>query len=366
MPGEVPVHTFKEHNDYVHVGAVSRASNDIFISGSYDHSVKMFDSRTPTSVLTVNHGSPVEAVLIFPAGGAFISAGGSEIKIWDAIGGGKLIAKLSQHHKTVTCLSFASKHTRLLSGSLDRHIKVYDVNNYRVVHTLNFPSPILSVGISANDSTLTVGMTDSLLSIQNRTEALATTQPSNYNFKLKNAKFHRARGIMFVKDEKQEKEMPHDRFLRRFEVSKALDYVIRSHTNKQPEIAMAVIQDLIRKGSIKAAVAEKQGNNLALLLAFILKHITNPAFSRLMVDFVNIVLDVYGSSVTESPQITQLVTKIIGKVNREIECMAEMMATNGTIELLLAASNAGKLSETLNDKPADSTLIPSGSVMNAS
>ena len=47
--------------------------------------------------------------------------------------------------------------------------------------------------------------------------------------------------------------------------------MFQSHTNKQPEIAMAVIQDLIRKGSIKAAVAEKQGNNLALLLAFILK-----------------------------------------------------------------------------------------------
>ena len=32
---------------------------------------------------------------------------------------------------------------------------------------------------------------------------------------------------MFVSDKKQEKEMPHDRFLRCFEVSKALDFVIR-------------------------------------------------------------------------------------------------------------------------------------------
>ena len=45
------------------------------IPGSYDHKVKLFDLRTKKSVLTVEHGHPVESVLMFPAGGIFLSAG---------------------------------------------------------------------------------------------------------------------------------------------------------------------------------------------------------------------------------------------------------------------------------------------------
>lgn len=52
----------------------------------------------------------------------FISplTGGSTIKVWDALAGGKLLASVSNHHKTVTCMCFCSDYKRLLSGSLDR------------------------------------------------------------------------------------------------------------------------------------------------------------------------------------------------------------------------------------------------------
>ena len=45
------------------------------VSGSYDHTVKMWDSRTQASVMTVNHGYPVEDILVFPSGGLCASAG---------------------------------------------------------------------------------------------------------------------------------------------------------------------------------------------------------------------------------------------------------------------------------------------------
>ena len=45
-------------------------------TGSYDHTVKMFDTRIgESSIMTVEHGAPVESVLMFPTGGVFISAG---------------------------------------------------------------------------------------------------------------------------------------------------------------------------------------------------------------------------------------------------------------------------------------------------
>jgi len=77
-------------------------------------------------------------------------SGGTDVKVWDALAGGRLLAHVSQHHKTVTCLSLASDGKRLLSGSLDRHVKIYDVASYEVVHTLNYPNAVLSVGVSVS------------------------------------------------------------------------------------------------------------------------------------------------------------------------------------------------------------------------
>lgn len=47
------------------------------VAGSYDHTVKLFDARTKSSVMTIEHGHPVESVLLFPSGGLLVSAGNS-------------------------------------------------------------------------------------------------------------------------------------------------------------------------------------------------------------------------------------------------------------------------------------------------
>ena len=70
------------------------------------------------------------------------------------LAGGRLLAKVSQHYKDITCLQLASNGKRLLTGGLDRHAKIYDVQSYQVVHTLDFPSPVLSLGITVRTMSL--------------------------------------------------------------------------------------------------------------------------------------------------------------------------------------------------------------------
>lgn len=48
-----------------------------------------------------------------------IFIGGTSLKVWDPVAG-RLLAEVSQHHKTIMCLCFASDGRRLMSGSLDR------------------------------------------------------------------------------------------------------------------------------------------------------------------------------------------------------------------------------------------------------
>lgn len=49
----------------------------VVFAGSYDHTVRLFDARTKSSVMTIEHGHPVESVLLFPSGGLLVSAGNS-------------------------------------------------------------------------------------------------------------------------------------------------------------------------------------------------------------------------------------------------------------------------------------------------
>jgi len=44
-------------------------------AGSYDHTVQLYDMRCKSSVLKIDHGSPVESVVMFPSGGIIASAG---------------------------------------------------------------------------------------------------------------------------------------------------------------------------------------------------------------------------------------------------------------------------------------------------
>jgi U3 small nucleolar RNA-associated protein 15 len=92
--------------------------------------------------------SPVEQVLMFPLGTAAVSSAGPIIRVWDIVAGGSCLKAISNHQKTVTSLTFNADASRLLTGGLDHMVKVYDVSNYKVVHTMRYPAPILCLAIS--------------------------------------------------------------------------------------------------------------------------------------------------------------------------------------------------------------------------
>jgi U3 small nucleolar RNA-associated protein 15 len=155
--------------DYIRAGCVSPISSDILVSGSYDHSVNVWDKRSSSPAIhTFVHGSPVEAVLMLPNGTLLVTAGGSEVKIWDLLAGNRLLTTINAHNKTVTSLGLATNNTRLVTASLDRQLKLHDLSTWQVVHSLTFPSAILSAGISPDNSFISAGMADGLVQFMHR------------------------------------------------------------------------------------------------------------------------------------------------------------------------------------------------------
>lgn len=53
------------------------------VKGSYDHTVRLFDTRTDRSTTTIDHGLPVESVLFHPAGSLLFTAGThNRLRFW--------------------------------------------------------------------------------------------------------------------------------------------------------------------------------------------------------------------------------------------------------------------------------------------
>jgi len=92
--------------------------------------------------VVIQHGKPLEDVLFFPSGGLLASAGGTEVKIWDIVGGGRQVQTLGSHQKTVTSLTVTAPREsdsalekdgrRLLTSSLDGHVRVFDLSQFKV------------------------------------------------------------------------------------------------------------------------------------------------------------------------------------------------------------------------------------------
>lgn len=338
IAAEEKIASFAEHNDYVRAGCVSPVTPDILMSGGYDGAVKMYDVRTGNSVFSVDHGSPVESTIFLPTGGLFLSCGGTEIKVWDAFAGGKLLANISQHHKTITCLHLASNNRRLLSGSLDRHVKIYDLTTFKVVHSLDYPNAILSLAIPENDETLVVGMVDGLVSIRRRDEHFKVPEEGK---KTKATDFVPAYVDEIVPQQTTEKTSKHDVYVRKFQYSKALDVVMATYVcTKTPEITVSLFQELIRRRALHSALAGRDEKSLWAILKFLIKNIGDARFTLTLLEVGSILVDICEDNVSNfTPGVLRGFRILEDRLREEVEVAKDMASLEGMFSLLLAGSS---------------------------
>ncbi|KAG9355047.1 hypothetical protein JZ751_001760 [Albula glossodonta] len=279
LPNSVELTSYSEHTDYVRCGTTSKLNPDLFVTGSYDHMVKVFDARTDKSVMTMDHSQPVEDVLLFPSEGLLVSAGGRYVKVWDLLKGGQPLVSLKNHHKTVTCLCLSSSGQRLLSGSLDRHVKVYNTTTYKVVHNFDYAASILSVGLAPDDAALVVGMANGVLSVKHRKSPEEKLQAGGekrprrpaYRVFVKGRNYAPKQEDFLVSKPVRMHLQGYDKQLKSFQVSKALDTVLEARIRlKTPEVTVAVMQELRRRGTLKNALAGRDERSLSVLLSFLI------------------------------------------------------------------------------------------------
>ncbi|XP_073706862.1 U3 small nucleolar RNA-associated protein 15 homolog [Garra rufa] len=361
VPSGAELCSFTEHTDYIRALAPSKLNPDLFVTGSYDHTVKVFDMRSGSSTMTMQHGHPVECVLLYPSEALLVSTGGRYVKIWDLLKGGQEIVSLKNHHKTVTCACLSSVGNKLLTGSLDRHIKVYN-SAYKVVYDFNFDAAILSMAIAPDDEVIAVGMTNGVLSVRHRRhkKVKESTVPTRrrrlpaYRVFVKGKNFVPRQDDFLVSKPVKEYLCKYDSQLKSFEVSKALDTALEMWSRtKKPEVTVAVIIEINRRGTLKNALAGRTESSLTRILKFVLKYIFDPRFSRPLLMVGDIILDLYQDVIPQSPSVERLLQLLMEALGVEKDLHQELLQVLGILDTLFASLTPRKEVAALAAPPVD-------------
>ncbi|KAF1948984.1 WD40 repeat-like protein [Byssothecium circinans] len=371
LPSDKSTMKFDGHQDYVRCGAFMPAQSNLLVSGSYDQTVRLWDSRAgDRAVMIFKHAAPVESVLPMPSGTAVLATSDNTISVLDIVAA-KPMHLLRNHQKAVTALSLTHNNDRLLSGSLDGHVKVFETTGWNVVAGMKYPSPILSLSIipSQNeDKHIAVGMQSGLLSVKTRlsTEQKALAREREKEMKaLMEGKIDeydrskkRKRGKGWAKNlrgrdftgegadividgnarGKVHRSYPWADVLRTGQYAKALDMVL-----EQPDRAhqTTLLTTLIHRSALPAALANRDEISLQPIFRWLIARIGDYRITRLTTEVALVVLDLYAEQLGRSEEIDLLFDQFFRSVQQVVDASQSAWSIGGMVELLVAGARAG-------------------------
>ncbi|CAM9092441.1 unnamed protein product [Chrysoparadoxa australica] len=357
------------HSDYVRALACSPSCHNTWASGSYDKALKLWDMRQKgelhsllaAQVCSLDHGAPISSCLWLAGGGVVVSGGGNEVKLWDMVAG-RLMHTFSNHQKAVTCLAVDGTNTRLMSGGLDRHIKVYSITALRLSHGLKYHAPVLSLGVSPDNSLLIAGTTDCTLTVRQRevnchsftTAATAATaamhltaaaagqdsQPRSIRTGT-HAYFQRGQSAQPNPKDTQaevgklESLKPYDKALRKFKYKESLDKALKT---RNPVIVVTVLEALDQRQGLHIALRGRDEVTLEPILSFLLRYVTAPKYAPLLLEVTSVVLTQYGGVLGESVVVDELFAKLQKRVKGELKAQRKMLQLVGALDAIVATN----------------------------
>ncbi|KAG1666813.1 hypothetical protein FOA52_011654 [Chlamydomonas sp. UWO 241] len=159
-----------EHDNHVNSVCPIRRGPPLFVTGSDDASIKVWDHRWKRSVVTFADKFQVTAVAFADAGDQVYSGGlDNTIKVWDLRKDDEPALVLRGHGDTVTGLRTSPDGSHLLSNSMDNTLRVWDMRPYapanRCVklftgHAHTFERNLLRCDWSPDGSKVTAGSAD--------------------------------------------------------------------------------------------------------------------------------------------------------------------------------------------------------------
>jgi U3 small nucleolar RNA-associated protein 15 len=308
--------------------------------------------------------APVESVAALPGGTTLVGSSGERLAVLDLVAG-RPLGLFSNHQRTITTIATASQGSRVLSGGLDGHVKVWDTATWDVVAGIKYPSPVLSLDVVAagpqrEDRHLCVGMQSGVLSIRTRLTgaakaakkekekemaALVAGKIDQYDAQQKKKRgrgWEKAlRGMDFTgegadiiiegNDRRRPKLNKWENAQRRGDYQEALDLVV-----EQNDLAAVygMLTEMYHRSALRKALSNRTAEQLLPILNWLNKTIGDPKFIRLKADIAMLILDIYGSQMGKSEAVDAAIDKLLVKTKAACESSQMCWTALGMLDLL--------------------------------
>lgn len=372
------------HADYVRAGTWLPGQEGMLVTGSYDQTVRVWDTRQEgqgRAVMVFKLSGAVEDVLALGPSTVAVAAG-NEVAILNLISGRPEVI-IRSHQKTVTALGLAQGGTRLLTAGLDGHVKMHSITNWEVVASTKYTAPILSLSTIASstadseDRHLVVGLQTGLLSIktrlagtekaksrekEKRMQALIEGTADDYERKQRKKDMRqgiraRDRGrdfrgegadIVITGNERARTKRlkPWQQSLRTGQYGKALDLVLAPEggaAKGSNEEVLTLLTALRHRSALRTALANRTEEQLMPVLEWTLRYINHPRYLALTSDLLLVVLDLYAyrmgdwvedAAGEDGRRVAKLIERVGKRVRRACELAQQAEGVIGVLELL--------------------------------
>eukprot|EP01062_Namystynia_karyoxenos_P056493 TRINITY_DN47463_c0_g1_i1.p1 TRINITY_DN47463_c0_g1~~TRINITY_DN47463_c0_g1_i1.p1 ORF type:complete len:569 (+),score=175.19 TRINITY_DN47463_c0_g1_i1:99-1805(+) len=355
------------HSDYVRATAAHPYNENVCVTAGHDGKIILWDLRDgPKAARTWQVSDPVSSVAFHPTGGLLAVASATDVTIWDAsrgdsptaAPGAAPVALLSNHTKDITCVTFNEHGSRLLTGSVDRHVKVYETENYVTVHTMSFAEPVFAVAISPCSSCLAVGTLEGTLHLRSRARGEAfrfdTTEPEEERLydglgwvrprlsyvvprPLQSARYGAREEDCVVEKVHRGALAGYDRHFQRFNYAKALDDALsnRQTDRSRHNLFHSVLEELVRRNGLRVALSGRSAPQLLPILELVHWGITDPRHCALYSAVLELILEIYHPVIHESREVLRRLIAITSKVQNHCAALQDLLPVRGTMDALL-------------------------------
>ncbi|XP_011502405.1 PREDICTED: U3 small nucleolar RNA-associated protein 15 homolog [Ceratosolen solmsi marchali] len=185
-------------------------------------------------------------------------------------------------------------------------------------------------------------MSNGMISIRQREKDIKKKllNQKKLSYRYTGASLHCIDFDMYVHEVPKEVMGKHDTCLRKFQYSKALDYVLMNYiVKKSPHTTVALFQELIRRQGIIQALAGRNGKSLVHILRFIIRQIGNIRFGRVLLHIANTIMDIYGDRLDELNLESQVMFEHLAqKLKEEQALILSLIELQGSLEMMLSAA----------------------------
>jgi U3 small nucleolar RNA-associated protein 15 len=320
-----------KHDDYT--TSISSISDSLVVTGCADHYVRVWDLRQPNkSVRSWKMGAAVRDVGVVN-GGKVVGAGDG-IFVWDIgyeenIWGGD----------EVNCIS--CRGNLIIAGSLDGSIRVWDASNADLKYEKTFEKPVLAVDLSIDHKRMFVSTSDKLLLKSVREDNLVSKKEEEEE-KITIENFKTLVSPLVIRDElnRETRSASLDKFashLGAFRYKDALNVAVTKYIN-EPEIAVALITELMSRNELLNALDARDENSLLPVLRFLAEHVTDVRFYRILVTLAEHTIAIYGETIGLSSECDKWWKILNARVQEEIESLRSAAKIRGVLDMLIRSS----------------------------